>query len=319
MASPNATFTDIVTTTLREHGSSMSDNAANHNALYRRMKERGNIQTVDSGYEIVEPIFYDGNKNYLRYSGYDTLNIGAQPTLTAAKYDWVQAAIAITASGLETRNNEGSNRLFELASSRMKAAQATIANNMSIDIFSDGSLSNQMGGLGHLIQSAGTGTVGGIPSDQYPFWQNKFYEAPATPTTANIKSQMQQLYIQLTRGTDKPDLLVATHDLWNLYWESLSDLQRFTDSGEKGDVIDSVKFRRSDVVYDDNENFATNATKMYFLNTKYLMMKVHRNANWTRLKDRVSVNQDAEVVLLVWQGQMCCSNRRLQGILINEV
>jgi hypothetical protein len=37
----------------------------------------------------------------------------------------------------------------------------TAANNMSIDLFSSGALTNQMGGLGAIITSDGTGTVGG--------------------------------------------------------------------------------------------------------------------------------------------------------------
>ena len=32
----------------------------------------------------------------------------------------------------------------------------------------------------------------------------------------------------------------------------------------------------------------------------------------------MSVNQDAEVIPIVWMGQLCCSNRSLQGKLINE-
>ena len=37
MASANSTFTEIVTTTLREHPSVIADNVSEHNALYRRL------------------------------------------------------------------------------------------------------------------------------------------------------------------------------------------------------------------------------------------------------------------------------------------
>ena len=37
MASPNAIFTEIVSTTFRNHSKEIADNFSKHNALYRRM------------------------------------------------------------------------------------------------------------------------------------------------------------------------------------------------------------------------------------------------------------------------------------------
>ena len=107
MASPNSTFTEIVTTTLRKHKATIADNVSNHNALYRWLKKNGGIRTCDGGYEIVEPLDYAENATYTRYSGYDTLDVSQSEVLSAAKYDWCQAAIHVTASGRELRMNAG--------------------------------------------------------------------------------------------------------------------------------------------------------------------------------------------------------------------
>ena len=56
---------------------------------------------------------------------------------------------------------------------------------------------------------------------------------------------------------------------------------------------------------------------MYFLNTNYLELIAHRDANWTVDDEKVSINQDAVVIPMFWQGQLVCSNRNLQGILID--
>lgn len=61
MASPNSTFTEMVTTTLRNHPSEIADNVSDHNALYRRLRERGKIKRADSGYEIVRNLDYAEN------------------------------------------------------------------------------------------------------------------------------------------------------------------------------------------------------------------------------------------------------------------
>lgn len=61
MASPNATFTEMVTTTLRNHSREVVDNVSKNNALLRAMKRRGNIITESGGYEIVLPLEYAEN------------------------------------------------------------------------------------------------------------------------------------------------------------------------------------------------------------------------------------------------------------------
>jgi hypothetical protein len=319
MASPNSTFTEMVTTTLRNHPTEIADNVSEHNALYRRLKSKGKIKTLSGGYEIVRPLDYAENSTYQRYSGYDTLNIQASDVISAAKYDWVQAAVHVTASGRELRMNSGREQLIDLAAARTRNAMRTAANNMSVDLYSSGALTNQMGGLAHIIQSDGTGTVGGINSSTYSFWQNQFKEASGTNavTKDNIKDEMNALWLTCVRGGDKPDLIVSSHDLFSDYWASLQDLQRYASADSATAGFQSLKYVTADVIFDSNSNFSTTAEKMYFLNTNYLELVAHKAANWTTLDEKVSVNQDAVVIPIIWQGNLVCSNRSLQGVLID--
>ena len=109
MTSPSSVFTELVTSTLRNHPSEIADNVSQNNALWRYLKRKGKIDLEDGGYEIVRNLDYANNSTYQRYSGYDTLNIGQTQVLTAAKYDWMQAAVNVTASGRELRMNSGDN------------------------------------------------------------------------------------------------------------------------------------------------------------------------------------------------------------------
>jgi len=319
MPSPNSVFTEMVTTTLRNHPAEISDNVSAHNALYNRLSRRGKIKRVSGGYEIVRPLDYAENATYQRFNGYDTLNVAASDVISAAKYDWVQAAVHITASGREMRMNNGPEQLIDLAESRTKNAMRTAANNMSVDLYSTGARANQMGGLGHIIQNDGTGTVGGINSTTYTFWRNKFREAAGNNTwsKATIKGEMNALYLSLVRGGDKPDLIVSSHDFFAAYWESLQDLQRYATADEGTAGFRALKYVDADIIFDSNSNFATTAEKMMFLNTNYLELVVHRDANWTTSDEKVSINQDAVVIPVFWQGQLVCSNRSLQGVLID--
>ena len=319
MASPNSTFTEIVTTTLREHPSEISDNVSLHNALYSRMKSKGNIKKIDGGYEIVRPLDYAQNATYQRFSGFDTLNVNASEVLSAAKYDWCQAAVHVVASGRELRMNSGANQIADLAKARLKNAIRTAANYMSVDLYSSGALTNQMGGLSYMVSSDGTGTVGGIVAGTYTWWKNQFREISGTNTwtKSTIKGEMNALWLNCVRGADKPDLIVSSNDFYAAYWESLQDLQRFATADKAEAGFQSLKFASADVIFDNNSNFSTTAEKMYFLNTDYLEMVVHRDANWTQAEDKMSVNQDAVVIPLLWMGNLVCSNRSLQGVLLD--
>lgn len=319
MASPNSTFTEMVTTTLRNHPSEIADNVSNHNGLYRRLRDKGQIVKLNGGYEIVRNLDYAENATYQRYSGYDTLNIAASDVLSAAKYDWVQAAVHVTASGRELRMNSGKEAMVNLVNARLKNARRTAANNMSVDLYSSGALTNQMGGLGHVVTSAGTGTVGGINSTTFSFWQNNFHECTSAPSASNIKGFMQTMWLEVVRGADRPDLIVASNDMYGYYWDALTDLQRFAGMAKtQGYAGDELKFHTADVIHDTNTNFSTTAKVMYFLNTDYLELVEHRAAAWSTLDEKMSVNQDAEVVPIIWMGNLCCSNRSLQGKLIDE-
>lgn len=318
MASPNAIFTEMVTTTMRHHKRKVVDNVTKNNALLTWMKEKGNIKTdASGGYEIAVPLSYSENATYQRYSGADTLNIQQSDVLSAAKYDWKQVALHVTASGREIRMNNSSERMINLVKARTDVAMATAANNMSVDIYSDGALTNQIGGLAHLITADGTGTVGGINSTTYTFWKNKFGEIAAgggsAITYANLRLAMNSMWYSLNRGTDKPDLLVSSHDLYGIYEGGLQDLQRYNDAKAAAAGFEGLKYKSATIIFDDNTNFGTTAELMYFLNTKYLYLMEHPDARWTEDDEKVPVNQDAVVVPIYWMGQMCVSNRSLQG------
>jgi hypothetical protein len=303
----------------------MSDNVSNNNLLFHKMFERGNFRDdVDGGYEIVEPLEYAENSTFQRYSGYDTLNVAPSDVLSAAKFDWVQAAVHITASGRELRINNGGNRLINLVQSRINNAMNTMANNLSTDIYSDGTTANQIGGLQHIISDAGTGTVGGINSTTFSFWKSLVQSAASplqgggaiTPSKSTIKSLMQPLWMEATRGSDKPDLIVADNVYYQYYWEALSDLQRYTDTQKASSGFETLKFATADVHFDGGSAHGGGipSAHMYFINTKYMKFVVHPQANMTVMDEKVSVNQDAVVVPVLFQGQMTCSNRSLQGV-----
>jgi hypothetical protein len=55
---------------------------------------------------------------------------------------------------------------------------------------------------------------------------------------------------------------------------------------------------------------------MYFLNTQYLGLTVHKDADLEVMEEQRPINQDGVVVPIVWMGNLWCSNRSQQGVII---
>lgn len=326
MASPGqstlfSTFTELVTTTYRNHKRLIADNVSEHNALYRRVTKKGRVRREDGGLSIVEPLDYAENATYQRYSGYDPLNTSASDVLSAAEFPWRQQAVHVTASGLEIRSNSGENRIVNLVKARITNAQRTLANNLSEDFYSSGSLSNQIGGLQSLISDAGTGTVGGIDSSAFPFWQSTLQSAAApiqgggaiTPSSTTIESLMLPLYLRTTRGADVVDLIVASEDYFTFFEQSQTSLKRYApeDTGRGGMV--SMKYKNADVFFDSAASGIPSA-HMYFVNTDYVSVVVHQDADMEIMPEMRAINQDAIVIPIIHQCNLTVSNRKRQGV-----
>ena len=320
MASPN--LSEIVTTTLRRRSKSLADNVSQHNALLSRLRSKGNSSLVPGGRTIVEELEYAENSTFQYYSGYEILDVSPSDIISAAEFNWKQAAVNVTASGLETRiQNAGPEQVINLLESRIKNAEKTMANQISVGVYSDGTGSGgkQIGGLQSIVADTGTGTVGGINSATFTFWKNQTSGDAGTidSSAALLDTEMKNMWLECTRGTDGTDLIVSDQTLYKVFWDNLTDRQRITDSDKGIQGFHSLQFVTAQVVMDggpDPHNSGIPLNKMYFLNTDYIKFKVHSATNFVPFERRQPLNQDALVVPILFAGNLTCSNRSLQGL-----
>lgn len=308
---------EIVATTLRNRSGELADNITNHNALFMRLSKKGNIKPIDGGRTIVQELEYAENSTVAWYSGYETLNITPQEVFDAAEYDWKQLAGTVSISGLEEVKNSGKEAIINLMESRIKNLRKSLKNTAATAVYADGTGSSgkELGGLQLLIDDDPTAsaTVGGINQNTYTFWRNQ-YSAAATTTSSNILERMNSMWLLCIRGTDKPDFIAADSVMYTYFEASLQQNQRFSDASLAEAGFESLKYKTADVFYDDQ----CPSKHMYFVNTDYLFLRPHKNRQFVPLEDRNSLNQDATVIPVVWAGNMTCSNRSLQGVIIDD-
>jgi len=330
MAFANSAITDIIATTIQSRSGELADNLTNNNALLKRLKSKGNVRPFSGGNVILEEIMYnDPNTNNANsYSGYEVLNITPDSPISAAQFSITQYADSVTMSGLEMLQNSSKEAIIDLLDGRMQVSEARLLNRIGSDIYGDGTGNGgkNITGLAAAVPDAPTsGTYGGINRANWTFWQSKKYagvaDGGAAVSSTNIQKYMTSLAIQLVRGNDKADLIVADNNYYSLYVQSLQAIQRITSEESAAGGFASLKFygggTSADVVLDGGVGNACTANHMFFLNTNYIFLRPHKERNFVPIGgERQAINQDAIVKLYGWAGNLTCSNSFLQGVLI---
>lgn len=322
MTSPNSNYDTLLTTTLANFSRKLKDNVTKNIALLNRLDKKGKMKPFSGGTKILEELEY-GEGDLVWYNGFDTINYSPKELFTAAEFPMKLCAVPIAISGEEQLMNSGKEQILDLFEKRYKNGIKTMKNKLSAALYSDGTGSSgkEIGGLKLLVADDPTaGTVGNInrATSGNAFWRNQSKVMETALTKDTIRKEMDVLYLKCCRGVDKPDLIVADNDMYSLYNESLSDLQRFTNPDVANAGFVSLKYKGADVIFDGGQGGACPEGHMYFLNTDYIYLRTHKDRDMKVINgDRMAVNQDALYRLVGWAGNLTTSNASLQGVLVN--
>ena len=323
MAFPN--LSDIMTTTIENRSKKIADNVTNNNALLKRLSTKGKIKTFSGGTKIMQELSFAENSNAGWYSGYDLLPVGVSDVISSAEYNIKQAAVPVVISGLEQLQNAGREQMIDLMEGRMSVAESTLANLLVGGLYSDGTGAGgkEIDGLNAAVPVLpAAAPYGGIDGAVYTFWQNAVSDQTAVngldPT--KIQGFWNLLWSELVRGQDRTDLIMCDATVWNTYMASLQAQQRFSNTNDADAGFVSVKFMDADVVldggiYNGSNGSGAPAGSAYFLNCDYLHYRPHSARNMVPLSPnrRYATNQDAEVQIIGWAGNMTTSGRQFQG------
>lgn len=316
-----ANVSDIIATTIESRSGKVADNVLENCGLLSYLKKKGKVRKFTGGRLIYEELAFAENANGGSYSGYDPLPVAAQDVISAAEFNIKQYAVPVTISGLERIQNKGKEQIIDLLEARLNVAESTMMNLLSTDVYSDGTGNGgkNITGLDLAIPAdPTTGSYGGISRVTWSFWRSQLTDPAVTPTSATLATSMNALWAKCTRGADHPDLILADDILWSMYMATLQTIQRVTDSSSASLGFPAVKYMGADVVLDGGIGGNATASTMYFINTKYLHWRPDSEVNMSPIgpKSRYATNQDAEVQILGWAGNLTCSGARFQGRLI---
>lgn len=321
MSFPN--LSDLAATTIEYRSKDIADNVTAHNAALRAIKKSGGVAPFDGGTFINENLSFAENGNAGSYSGYDLLPTGAQDVISTAQYSWSQYAVPVTVSGREMLTNSGKEALIDLVEARVEVAENTMQNLLNRHFYLDGTGNNgkNITGLAAAVPLANTtGTYGGINRATSTFWQNKKYQASVdgsgVATSSTILSQWNVFIQNLTRGTDRPNIIVCGPSVYAIFEGALQAMQHIYSATDASAGFETLAYQGIPVTFDTVAGgISTNVA--YFLNTDWLKWRPHSKRNMIAIDDKSAVNQDAVVKTLAWAGNLTCKNASLQGIYSN--
>ena len=322
MPSPN--LTELVSTTLRNRDRFVADNVTKNNALLRTLEDNGKIKNAGGGRDLTEPLLYNELASKF-YNGFETFSIDtSQEVIDAAVYQWKQLGGFAFISGREKHMNREKWQAVSIAESRVDALIAGLQNKTALSIYSDGAGDGgkEFGGLQLLVaDNPAVGLVGGIDAAANPFWRNQadtITGAGGVFSPSTVQSAMNDMHLSLLRGSDQPDLIVASGNPFTAYWSSLQENMRHTSAKLADAGFRTLEFVGAPVVYDANAGADLTGAgqgRMYFLNTKYLCMRKAPERWFTTEDYRQVENADYEVVPNWTMANMTTNARFLQGVI----
>ena len=304
----NANFDALLSTTLANYRSQLTDNVFTARPLTYTLMDKGRIRMLNGGTKIVEPLIYGESTTVKSYSDYDSIALTPQTGISAAEYDWKQYAASISISGIEEAKNNGEAEIINLLEAKIMQAEESMREGFNRMFFADGTGNGgkDWNGLGNLVESENS--VGGInsASGQGNDWWRSYEENTATALTL---AQMATAYNTVSVGNDHPDAVLTTQTLFEKYESLLQPQLRYTDTKTADAGFQNLLFKSAPVMYDVH----CTAGVVYFLNSKYITLVGHSGKWFEQTPFVRPENMDARYALIQCYGNLTIRNRAKQG------
>lgn len=314
----------MLSTTLKNYRKELVDNIHESNAIFYLLKNtKDGIRTESGGERIVEHLMYGKNETVQSYNGYDRLDVTPQEGIDTAEFNWKQYSASITISGREERQNKGSKyKLIDLLGAKTEQAKMSLTGGLVDGIFSNGTGNGGKDLTGLEAMVLASGTYGGIDSGTYTWWRANVDSSSEALDLADMRTQFNNASIG---GKFAPNLIVTTQTLFEKYESFFTQVaisgggsnfstpsegqKRLADGG-----FTALSFKGAGLTWDESCPTGT----MYFLNTKFMKLVVHEDANFETTDFVKPENQDARVAQILWMGNLTCSRRKSLSALRNK-
>jgi len=306
----------LLTTTLANYRNTLYDNIFDNYPLLSwlngklgtAMRGASVKRVIGGGESIVEQLLYEVNSTAKYYAGAEVLDTTLQDGMTIARYNWKQASSSIGITGLERRSNMGEEQLINLLQAKATQAEKSLQSVLSEGAWSDGTGfgGKQLTGLQAIVDA--TATVGGLAPGTFAWWA-AYEKGSAGSFAANGLAEMRTAYNTVTYGNDRPDAIFTDQNVFEYYEKSVQPQERFVNTQAADAGFMNLSFKSVPILWDRD----CPSGEMYFLNSKYINLVVHRDADMATGEFIRPKDQDVTTAQILFQGNLTTNNRRMLG------
>lgn len=289
------------------------------NAFQAWVFANGRVEFEDGGRSITNPLTIGRNPNVTSTSYYAPVPMQQTNEFTTLEYFWSRVVGSLIISDQEQDENQGRSQIFKLLTAKIDVLEESIKEKFSNYMYGAGAGTDPYGLAAMIPDDPTTGTMGGINRATEAQWRTSSFNFGGTLTSTTIEEAFDDVMLDLTMGTDKPNVIVCGRNVMRTYRAAIRDkgvidLLQIT-GGKK--VVDlgfgGTSHQGVPMLYDED----CPANKAYFINDKYLRLHILKHVNM-RVKNLVAPwNVDAIGKRVTWQGQYCLWKAyRAHGVLI---
>lgn len=326
----------VLASALQRRAKGYLDQISAHIPLFEFMRSKNRYISTNGGtvleFEIQRLLDTDEHS----YADYDSIVITPNDQVVEATANWKQYAAPIVISGEEKRKNTGPTRIFNLLEQKERSALNSLQQQFNVHLYLDGTgnSSKRVTGLDAIWPEDNTaGTLYGIDRSAAGnvFFRGRSVGAVGAALAIStgeslLVDSMHDARVQCGRlkiggaGDRYPDFGISTETLFRWYEKVLqiTGLRfRNTDMGDMG--FDSVAYHGMTLMHDEDcPQDAGGAEQMYMLNSAFMELRYHPEANFAPTDMDRHTTQDVFSALLIWMGELL-ANVPSKGALVHGV
>lgn len=276
------------------------------NAVYAWLFAEKRVITEDGGPQITNPLILGRNPNITSMQYYDAVPVAQTNEFGTVEYTMSRVVGTLIISDQEQDENKGASVIFKILEGKIKALDESIKEKFSDYLVSTGT-GTDPNGLPNLIpDDPTTGSVGGINMATETQWRPSSYDFAGGLDANNIEEAFDDVIMDLTRGTEKPDVIFAGRNIYRLHRTAARDkMQISLDSSGTGKKmvnlgIVGTTHQGTPLIFDEQ----LDPNKAYFVNSKYLSLHILKGVNMKVKQLTAPWNVDAIGRRIVWEGQL---------------
>jgi hypothetical protein len=323
----------LLSSTLNNTRAEVYDAIFGSNPFFAWLHSKGRKQTISGGAKIQRTLEYAQNNTVQSLQGYDVVDLTPQEHLTTAVDEWREIAGSVVISKREENLNNGEAALVDLLQSKIRNLSKSFTEELARQVLApsgatfpaSGNSSKDLNSL-PLIINPSTGTVHGISDATYTWWANTTATASSSSTWAGLRSDLRHQYNLAGKHNEGfPDLVLTDLEGWEAYVEAMESQLRYG-STQMADIgFRTVSLEGAQLMWDRRTpgslsgtvcNYDTaNESNYYFINSDYMNLIVHSDADMVNMPFIQSQNQLARSAIVYFMGNLICTNRRTQTLL----